>query len=53
MISLGAGNEYGHPHKQTMERYKKLGMKVYETDKDGSITITSDGSKDYKITTEK
>ena len=53
LISLGAGNEYGHPHKQTMERYKKLGMKVYETDKDGSITITSDGSKDYKITTEK
>ena len=32
---------------------KKLGMKVYETDKNGSITITSDGSKDYKITTEK
>lgn len=53
LISLGAGNEYGHPHKQTMERYKKLGMKVYETDKNGSITITSDGSKDYKITTEK
>ena len=53
LISLGAGNEYGHPHKQTMERYKKLGKKVYETDKDGSITITSDGSKDYKITTEK
>ena len=53
LISLGAGNEYGHPHKQTMERYKKLGMKVYETDKNGSITITSDCSKDYKITTEK
>ncbi|WP_296898012.1 ComEC/Rec2 family competence protein [uncultured Megamonas sp.] len=53
LISLGAGNEYGHPHKQTMDRYKKLNMKVYETDKNGSITIISDGSKDYQITTEK
>lgn len=53
LISLGANNEYGHPHKQTLDRYNKLDMKIYRTDEQGSITIISDGSTNYKITTEK
>lgn len=52
LISLGAGNEYGHPHKVTLERYAKRDIKVYRTDQNGTITITSDGSS-YKIEGEK
>lgn len=53
LISLGAGNEYGHPHKEILARYKKLGIKVYRTDEDGSIKIISNGTKDYQIDTTK
>lgn len=53
IISLAADNEYGHPHKQTLDRYKKYNMNVYRTDQDGTITITTDGSDDYSISKEK
>ena len=43
LISLGAGNDYGHPHAATLKRYEKLGCKVYRTDQQGSITIHSVG----------
>lgn len=48
LISCGAGNDYGHPHKETLDKYKKLNAKVFETDKNGTITITTDG-KTYDV----
>lgn len=53
LISVGAGNDYGHPHKETMARYKKHDMNVYRTDLNGTITVTTNGTADYTITTEK
>lgn len=41
IISCGRDNDYGHPHKEVMDRLK--GSKVYQTSKDGTILITSDG----------
>ena len=52
LISCGAGNDYGHPHKETLKKYQALKMKVYETDKNGTITLTSDG-KTYERAVEK
>ena len=52
LISCGAGNDYGHPHKETMKKYQALKMKIYETDKNGTITLTSDG-KGYEVSVEK
>ena len=43
VISAGAGNDYGHPHKETLARLKKAGVKVYRTDLDGTVVFTSDG----------
>ena len=51
VIEVGAGNDYGHPHKETLDRLQKV-SKVYRTDLDGTITITTDGSK-YTVTTQK
>ncbi|SHK66234.1 competence protein ComEC [Selenomonas ruminantium] len=51
MISCGAGNDYGHPHAQTMKKYHSMKLKIYETDKNGTITLTTDG-KGYNIVTE-
>lgn len=40
IISCGKNNDYGHPHKETMERYNKLGATIYRTDESGDILIT-------------
>jgi competence protein ComEC len=51
VIELGAGNDYGHPHKETLDRLQKV-SKVYRTDLNGTITITIDGSS-YSVSTQK
>lgn len=51
VIEVGAGNDYGHPHAEILERLQKT-SKVYRTDLDGTITVTTDGST-YTVTTEK
>ncbi|MGI9862573.1 ComEC/Rec2 family competence protein [Moorella naiadis] len=45
VISVGQGNDYGHPHVQTLQRLQKAGAKIYRTDQEGTITAVSDGEK--------
>ena len=51
-ISCGVNNQYQFPHKPTLDTLQKNKVDVYRTDKNGSITITSDG-KSYSITKER
>jgi len=45
IISVGAGNEYGHPHKSVLKMLatERTGAKIYRTDLNGTITIFTDG----------
>jgi len=43
VISVGHGNRFGLPNKEVVERYHNFGCKTYRTDKDGAITIVTDG----------
>lgn len=43
VISCGKNNDYGHPHKETIEKLKQLNIKYFRTDENGNILITSDG----------
>ena len=43
VISCAAGNIYGHPHKEVMDKLNKKGIAVYRTDTMGTITMHSDG----------
>lgn len=43
VISVGAGNDYGHPDPDTLARLDQAGVKVYRTDEAGTIVATSDG----------
>lgn len=52
IISCGEGNDYGHPHAETLEKAQARGMKVYRTDLEGTIVVKSDGSG-YSVKTEK
>lgn len=51
IIEVGADNDYGHPHAETLERLQNVST-VYRTDLHGTITVTTDGFT-YTVTTEK
>lgn len=42
-LSVGAGNAYGHPTEQTITALQQQGVALYRTDKQGEITVYSDG----------
>jgi competence protein ComEC len=44
VISVGSYNSYNHPNIDTIKRLKDNQIKVYRTDKDSPIILTSDGS---------
>ncbi|MCI8762593.1 MAG: hypothetical protein HFF28_07140, partial [Oscillospiraceae bacterium] len=39
LISAGAGNSYGHPAPETLERFAALGTQVRRTDLEGTIVL--------------
>ena len=45
VIQCGINNFYGHPHKQTLERLEKRGIKVFRTDLSGAVGIDIHGSR--------
>lgn len=45
IISCGKENDYGHPHKETLDKLNKKGVKVLRTDLSGTIIATSDGAE--------
>jgi len=52
VISCGANNTYGHPHKESMSRLTAMGITIYRTDENGTILFVSDG-KEISIITER
>lgn len=44
IISCGRGNDYGHPHDETIKKLLQRHITFYRTDVNGSITCTSDGT---------
>jgi len=45
LVSVGAGNTYGHPAAETLRVLDESGAQVFRTDVDGSIAVvrTEDG----------
>ena len=43
VISVGAGNSYGHPNDDTLSKLRDAGAVVFRTDLQGDIFCTSDG----------
>ena len=48
VISVGKDNRYGHPSTELLKRLEKIHTKVYRTDRDGAITLKTQG-KNMKI----
>lgn len=45
VISVGTGNDYGHPARSTLDSLTSIGAIIYRTDKARTIVFTSDGTK--------
>lgn len=43
LISVGQDNDYGHPTDNVVRRLETLGMSVFRTDEDGTVTISGNG----------
>jgi competence protein ComEC len=48
IASLGRDNEFGHPHRETVDLLQRDGVPFLRTDQLGSITITSNG-RDWQV----
>lgn len=52
IISVGRNNAYGHPHEAALQRLRAAGARIYRTDVDGTIVVTSDGKR-YTVKTQR
>lgn len=44
VISSGTRNRFGHPHAETLDALARIRARVFRTDREGAITIESDGA---------
>ncbi len=44
-LSLGADNEYGHPHPTIVQRLQERNVQIFRTDQEGDILLTSYGGE--------
>lgn len=39
VYQAGAGNDYGHPHREVVRRFARLGIPLYGTDRHGTVRV--------------
>ncbi|MBI4233628.1 MAG: MBL fold metallo-hydrolase [Chloroflexi bacterium] len=52
VYQAAAGNQYGHPHRETIASLTQAGVTIYGTDRHGTIVMTTDG-KNVQVKTER
>lgn len=52
VVQVGADNSYGHPTEEALSRIRAVGAEIYRTDRQGEITVTTDGIS-YQVETER
>lgn len=45
IVSAGKNNVFRHPHPGVLDRYTSAGIDIFRTDRDGAITVLTDGKK--------
>lgn len=43
VVSVGAGNSYGHPSPETLRAFADRGVPLLRTDRDGTLVVSTDG----------
>jgi len=44
VVSVGARNRFGHPNPGTLGALDAVGARVWRTDREGAVTVTTDGA---------
>jgi competence protein ComEC len=44
VFSVGRGNHFGHPAPAVQQRYVDAGVEIFRTDRDGAVTMDTDGT---------
>jgi len=53
-VVIGVGeNNYGHPTASALDLYKENGVRVYRTDRQGTVTFTASADGTYTVTTDR
>jgi competence protein ComEC len=52
IASTGAGNSYGHPHAEVLDRLAAADVETFDTAVHGTVTVTTDGET-FAVTTER
>jgi competence protein ComEC len=50
VVSAGHRNRFGHPHPEVVARYQQAGTMLLRTDRDGSVTLSTDGNRVWVAT---
>jgi competence protein ComEC len=45
LVSVGHRNRFGHPHPEIVDRYARAGVWLLRTDRDGTVTVSTDGER--------
>jgi competence protein ComEC len=53
VISVGAGNSYGHPSPFVIAAWENAGARVYRTDRDGTVFVVANEDGSFVITTDR
>lgn len=53
-VVIGVGeNNYGHPTASALDLYRENGVRVYRTDRQGTVTFTASADGTYTVTTDR
>lgn len=51
VISVGRHNSFGHPMPEALAGYRAVGARIYRTDRDGAVSLTTGGAAKNQIIT--
>ena len=50
LVSVGVGNDYGHPAESALRPLAEAGAEVYRTDQDGDLAVVADAGAPLVVT---